>query len=175
MLAGPEAKEVTLLRDSLKWPANRTLFVDCDPIGVRKAQKMWPEAQTHHGWIESAIKQVDSIGFLNLDFMGKFNDSVLQTLQGARGKILPNAVVSYTFYRSREHYTHLSDRLVSNAAAEVLCKNQLNDLDLVRWVGATRLIEKTLALHHPEILLMKQYSSDRSAMGLLSLINGDWR
>lgn len=171
VLAGEEAMELELLRDVLRWDPKRTLFVDRLSKGLRRVSRLWPEAQTYYGNIETVLKRVDSIGFLNLDFMGKFNESVLDTLAGAKWKILPRGVVSYTFHRSREHYTHRSNFLLHNTARELLSEEQLKDLDLVRWVGSARLLEKNLALSNPKLLMSQRYTSTRSAMGVISVLN----
>lgn len=169
-LAGKMASEVPLLRDYLRWDPRLSLFVDIDGFGIGMVKASWPDALVHHGLMQSALEQVPAIGFLNLDFMGRFNDDVEASCRAAFGKLLPNAVVSYTFLRCREGQFHKTFKKLKTSAKEVLSKSQQRNLNLVRWVGSAALLQETLGLRDPQPLIISSYQSS-SPMGVIALQN----
>lgn len=170
VLAGPEAKEVTLLRDFFRWPAERVLFVDIDDEGLRKARAEWPGVRTYHGLVHEAVQQVDRIALLNLDLMGMFNDDAEQTLLAAADRVLPRGVVSYTFYRAREHNSQHSFQKLKFAARRHVDINTA-DFETLRWVGTAARMQRCLHFLHPKVLLTERYSSELSPMGIMALAN----
>lgn len=170
VLAGPEAKEVSLLRNYLRWPASRVLFVDVDERGLRKAKKEWPGVGIHHGYVHEAVKQLDIIAMLNLDLMGMFNDNVERTLVEAADKVVPHGIVAYTFYRSREHVSQHSFQKTLFAARRHLDVAKA-DFDTMRWVGTAARMQRCLQFENPKLLLTESYRSDHSAMGLMAVAN----
>lgn len=169
VLAGPQAMELTYLRDYLQWDPKKTWFVDTDATGLGLVQSMWPKARTYNGYLHEALKEIGPVGFLNLDFMGLFNKYVEKSLHAARGKILSNAVVSYTFYRCREHPTHHSYHRILDSARDVLSPSDLRDKGIVRWVGPAIRLQDLLGIRRVEPILLTSYRSTSSAMGVIAL------
>jgi len=170
VLAGHEAKDVGPLRDYLRWPASRVLFVDIDERGLTQAQKDWPGVRVHHGDLSEAVKQVKQIALLNLDFMGSFNDDVEAALTAAEGKVSPHGVVAYTFYRGREHRSqHSLQKNLFAARRHIDLKS--SDYETMRWVAAGARLQRGLVFENPELLLTHRYRSSSAAMGMLAIAN----
>lgn len=159
VLAGPEAHEVRLLRDYLRWAPSRTLFVDRDPRGLAVVHRDWPAAQTFHGWLHDGVARIDKIGFLNLDLMGGFNNNTIKAVEACRARLLPDAVVAYTFVCARENDSTLSCRRMRAAATNTESR------DAERFSGYARLLRRTLG----KLLLVKsiKYQTTLMPMGVL--------
>lgn len=170
VLAGPEAKEVELLRDYVRWPAKRTLFVDVDKRGLRRAERLWPGVRTFHGFIHDAVQEVDLVAMMNLDLMGMFNDDAEKTLSAVASRVVPRGVVAYTFYRCREHVTQHSFQKTLFAARRHV-DLATTDYETMRWVGTAARLQRCLGFENPKLLLKESYRSDLSPMGLLALAN----
>ncbi len=171
-LAGWEAREVPLLRDQYRWDPTKTLFVDTDPRGLEIVKKSWPEAQIRRGQLAWALRDADFIGFLNLDFMGMLNEDVQKTIRLARGKLLPGAVVSFTFStQMAENNTHYSWRSVSETASKFLSPTQMKDKELVRWVGNVVCLQQLLGLPKAHLLGLLSYTGARLPMRVVILHN----
>jgi hypothetical protein len=170
VLAGHEAKDVSPLRDYLRWPASRVLFVDIDARGLARAQQEWPGVRVYHGDIGEALKQVKQIALLNLDFMGLFNEDVEAALAAAEGKISLHGVVAYTFYRGREHRSqHSLQKNLFAARRHIDLKT--SDYETMRWVAAGARLQRGLTFENPELLLTHRYRSASAAMGMLAIAN----
>src|SRR5690349_721733 len=99
-LAGstPES-EICLLRDYLRWPGDRTWFVDnSEHISVLTALQnircRWPEARIYPGKLQDLLESTFPIGFANLDFMGHLNSfNVIPCLQLVIPNLTPGAIL----------------------------------------------------------------------------------
>ncbi len=102
-LAGSEAAEIGAIRDYLGWSPHHTIFVDTDKTGLDVVNKSWPLARTHHGKIETVLKDLDGpVAFVNFDFMGSFNETVMSSISAVRSHLVPASIIAYTFSRGHE-------------------------------------------------------------------------
>jgi hypothetical protein len=170
-LAGEEAKEIPLLRDFLSWDRSQVMFVDTDNTGLKVVQRKWEGAGTYHGMLHEMLATSPPIGFLNMDFMGLFNDEVEAACAAARGKLLPGAIVAYTFIRCRDSPKNGVALRPRHAAKEILTRAQMRDKDLVRWVGYSVLLQQKLGMKRVEPLVISAYQST-TPMGVIALKNG---
>ena len=111
-LAGPTPEsEVDLMKNYLRWPGERTHFVDWARDTLARSRvlgaldnikKIWPEANVRHADINQVVAELPSIGFANLDFMGFSRTSVMPCVQSVIGRLVPNGVMALTWFRGRE-------------------------------------------------------------------------
>lgn len=166
-LAGPKPlEELELLRGYLKWPGDRTWFIDndCSPE-IRKALHdvniEWPEAHTENRDLQKVLRSLPVIGFANLDFMGFLTENnVLPCVKLTASRLITGGVLGLTWFRGREtsHHASFQTILKYSEGHEVL-----NDR---RWIGSTRVIDKVTrgSLRLIEAL---EYHNNRSPMSLM--------
>lgn len=174
ILAGPNACEIQLLRDYLRWPKNRVIVVDLEEEGLIRARHLWPGVETHKGPVHRILRELPTVGFLNLDLMGYLTTQTEVSFYAAAGNIMPNGIVSFTFYRGREHPTHKTFPRLLESGSHVLEDDQLTDTNLVRWVGTAYRIQAILELRSTRIVMTEDYRSPKSAMGIYAIQNGPW-
>lgn len=109
-LAGTDPKtELMLMRDYLRWPASRAWFIDngnFDAVDAALAyvRQAWPGARTSTENVKDVIPRLGAIGFANLDFMGSpLHPDVLASLHEVSLRMLPGAILGFTWLRGREH------------------------------------------------------------------------
>lgn len=138
--------EVLLMRDFLRWPGERTYFVDWAKdtrarslvlAGFKTIRREWPAANVEHGDINDVVARLPMIGFANLDFMGFDRASVMPCVQKTIEHLARGGVMSLTWFRGREvDEPRRSAWDVFEAARDV------EDLDSRRRVGVQRLIDR---------------------------------
>lgn len=141
-LAGTEPEsEVALMRDYLKWPAKRAWFVDNNNIPtVKKAlrwiKKDWGDTNVLPVDLSDLAPKLGAIGFANLDFMGApLQERTVRCLNRVIPRMLPNAIMGFTWIRGREHpNTHSSARLLWEMGIGYQGNNR-------RWAGVLRAID----------------------------------
>ncbi len=175
VLAGPEAQEVEALRDYFRLPPAQVLFVDRDPRGLYVAEKKWPGVGTFHGELKDALQEVDEIGFLNLDFMGKYDRNVCLSAKAARGKIKLGAVIAYTFFKGHEYEGQWGFRRQKSVIEKVLGR-PTRTTDEIRFAGSAACLAEDFALATLQYRWSTSYRSmtERSIgspMGVLLLQN----
>jgi len=181
-LAGPEACEVGALRDFLAYKPADVLFVDRNAACIDAVKKRWPAARTFHGDLLDAIKATERIGFIHLDFMGNYTDSVDECFAALRTRLVPKGIATYTFLRGRESARLIRWREAAVAAEKIgwcLCDDASCRNETVRLEGYTELMRAAIegrrcccnkCTDQTEIFLvgLARYDSGRSPMGIIS-------
>jgi hypothetical protein len=122
-LAGPEAAEVGVMRYLMGWPRDRVLFVDHDPRGLRRAERLWPGVDTYCGDIVDVLSFLDGgIAFAHFDFMGHLNRTAQETFERAGSMLKPHGVVMYTYFRGREQNNSTIWHLAQHYGKSVGCR-----------------------------------------------------
>lgn len=141
-LTGTEPKaELSLLRDYLNWPANRTWFVDKDKSkevsrAVSFLKREWDGVNTSRDDLRSVVPRLEAIGFANLDFMGApLKDESVDCLRVVIPHLLPGAVLGFTWFRGRELPNHSSEIRLSSISHGFHGNER-------RWVGVLRTIDE---------------------------------
>jgi hypothetical protein len=103
-LTGPEACEAGCLQHILKWPAERTLFIDREPGSAAIAEKRFPGCVALEGDLLDALAAIgnDKVAFIHLDLMGHCGPLAQAAVGALRGRLVPGAVVAFTYMRGRE-------------------------------------------------------------------------
>lgn len=167
-LAGssPES-EVTLLKDYLHWPTNKTWFVDnSDEIEVTAALQrikyLWPDVGTYPWDLQQLLTLSLPIGFINLDFMGHLNSfDVLPCLKLAIPKLLPGAVLGLTWERGRERR-----ECPNSPGAKVLqAGSAFSDINDQRWAGVLSIVDK-IAKGSLQFIGGVEYQNNHSPMAV---------
>ncbi len=113
-LAGPEAREIPIMRAVLGSGATGVIVCDVDERGVSAAREQG--ASAFHGTINDALAHMGRLyrlsnehrrtdrhlGFVHLDFMGNTNDTVASAARRAAPMLRDGSIVAWTFLRGRE-------------------------------------------------------------------------
>lgn len=117
-LAGPDPEsEVALMRDYLRWPAQRAWFVDKSKTkeisqALSRIGEMWDGVNIRQIDLRELIPHLGAVGFANLDFMGApLGDNSLNCLREIIPRLLSKAIIGLTWIRGREDMVrHISAR-----------------------------------------------------------------
>lgn len=142
-LAGQEPEEeLYLLRDYLGWRGDQTWFVDRSKeldvvIALERVRCLWPSAWVVNDDLRRVLDRIPVIGFANLDFMGYLTDENLQCLRSTVERMVPGAVLGFTWYRGRENLAlhHSAQRVFAAGGGH----EEMGDR---RWAGTLRVIDE---------------------------------
>ena len=167
-LAGTDPdSEISLLRDYLKWPANRTWFVDNSErieviTALQHIKHSWPESRVYPGSLQNLLLEPFQIGFVNLDFMGHLNSfNVLPCLKLVIPNMLPGAILGLTWERGRE-MTHLPD---SSGMRTLKAGARYKNINDQRWAGVLKIVDK-ISNGQLEVLGGVEYQNHHSPMSV---------
>lgn len=140
-LAGSDpSAEVVLMRDYLRWPAQRAWFVDrARTSEVASAllliRRLWPGANTRCEDVRELAPSLGAFGFVNLDFMGApLTDDNLSCLKTVIPLLLRGAVLGLTWIRGRESMARASARRLWRRGVGFRGNER-------RWAGVLRTID----------------------------------
>lgn len=166
-LAGPEPlEELELLRGYLKWPGDRTWFIDNKQSpeirrALRSIKATWPEAHAENKDLKKVLPNLPVIGFANLDFMGFLtDDNVLPCVKLTARRLVSGGVLGFTWFRGREAPYHTSFQKVLRHSGGY------KDLNDKRWTGTVRVIKKATG-GSLELLEALEYHNNMSPMSLM--------
>jgi hypothetical protein len=134
------------MRDYLRWPGERTWFVDwakdqtsrADVLAaLRGIKRTWSDAHVIRDDINDVVAALPSIGFAHLDFMGFDRKSVMPCVQKTIARLAPGGVMGITWFRGRE-----VDSPERSAWDVFEAARDIDDLEMRRWIGVQRLIFK---------------------------------
>lgn len=143
-LLGTEAETVVhLMRDKLNWPARRCWLVDWAKTPDNReqvlkalmiARNMWPTANVKKENILETLESVPTIGFADLDFMGRMRPKDMQpAIQMCVDRLLVGGVLSVTWFRGRESQEEQRALRARGFAA--------TDLKELRWAEVERMVQ----------------------------------
>lgn len=164
-LAGSQpAEELRLLRDYLRWPAQRVWFVDKDrSLATRQAlsyiRREWPQAHVWNNSLRAVLPNLDSIGFAYLDFMGHLNASNCMPCLWETAKLMrPGGILGLTWERGRENGGTSSRRIFSEA-------KKGRTLQERRWEGVLKVVDQ-ITTKRLRLISAYEYQNNHSPMSL---------
>jgi hypothetical protein len=143
-LLGTEAETVVhLMREKLNWPASRCWMVDWAKASRNReevlkalmiARNLWPTANVKRENILETLVSIPTIGFADLDFMGRMRPKDMQpAIQMCVDRVLVGGVISVTWYRGRE-----SEEEKQALRARGFTTAELGEL---RWADVERMVQ----------------------------------
>lgn len=143
-LLGTEAEIVVhLMRDKLNWPAGRCWLVDWAKTADNReqvlkalmiARNLWPTANVKRENILETLESIPTIGFADLDFMGRMRPKDMQpAIQMCVDRLLVGGVLSVTWFRGRESQEEQRALRARGFAAA--------DLKELRWAEVERMVQ----------------------------------